>query len=69
MSRYETGENEPPFGTAKKLAQALCLPAAYFYCEDDELAELLLAWEHLSRTDRKQIRSLIDKKRGAGIAP
>ncbi|KUY77638.1 MULTISPECIES: helix-turn-helix domain-containing protein [Burkholderia cepacia complex] len=65
MSRYETGENEPPFGTAMKLAQALRLPTAYFYCEDDELAELLLAWEHLSMADRKQIRSLIDKRRGA----
>lgn len=63
MSRYETGENEPPFGTAVKLAQALGLPAAYFYCEDDELAEVLLAWEHLSKADRKQIKTLTDMKR------
>ncbi len=65
MSRYETGENEPPFGTALKLAQALCLPAAYFYCEDDELADLLLAWERLSKADRKQIKTLIETKRQA----
>jgi transcriptional regulator with XRE-family HTH domain len=65
MSRYETGENEPPFGTAVKLAQALSLPAAYFYCDDDELAELLLAWERLSRADRKQIKTVIDAKRPA----
>lgn len=59
ISRYETGENEPPFGTAVKLAEVLCLPAAYFYCEDDELAELVLAWPHLSQAARKEIKALI----------
>ncbi|WP_454730870.1 MULTISPECIES: helix-turn-helix domain-containing protein [Cupriavidus] len=60
MSRYETGTHEPPFGIALKLAQALQLPAAYFYCEDDELAELLLAWARLSRKEHSHIKSLIE---------
>lgn len=59
ISRYETGENEPPFGTAVNLAEVLRLPAAYFYCEDDEIAELVLAWPHLSKAVRKQIKALI----------
>ena len=59
ISRYETGENEPPFGTAVNLAKVLCVPAAYFYCEDDELAGLVLAWPHLSRAVRKEIKALI----------
>ncbi|MBR7896907.1 XRE family transcriptional regulator [Burkholderia multivorans] len=58
ISRYETGENEPPFGTAVNLAKALCLPTAYFYCEEDELARLILAWPNLSNTAREAIKVL-----------
>ncbi|MDW9241896.1 transcriptional regulator, XRE family [Burkholderia cepacia] len=38
------------------MAEVLCLPAAYFYCEDDELAELVLAWPHLSPAARKKLK-------------
>lgn len=62
MSRYETGIHEPPFGIAVKLAQALRLPAAYFYCEDDDLAEMLLAWGRLSKADRKDVVALVAAK-------
>ncbi|CAJ6792412.1 XRE family transcriptional regulator [Burkholderia pseudomallei] len=60
MSRYETGTHAPPFGIAVKLAQALHLPTAYFYCEDDELADLVLAWVRLPKTERKHIKAMID---------
>ncbi|KVQ82577.1 helix-turn-helix domain-containing protein [Burkholderia multivorans] len=60
LSRYETGTHEPPFGIAVKLAQALHLPAAYFYCEDDELADLVLAWVRLPKTERKQFKAMVD---------
>lgn len=41
ISRYETGTHEPPFATAEKLAAMLGVPAAYFYCDDDRLADFL----------------------------
>ncbi|MDC7707706.1 helix-turn-helix domain-containing protein [Vogesella indigofera] len=50
ISRYETGAHEPPFRIAVRLAQALSVPAAYFYCEDDELADLVLAWATCNKT-------------------
>jgi transcriptional regulator with XRE-family HTH domain len=59
VSRYETGVHEPPFGIAVKLAEALSVPAAYFYCEDDELADVVLAWARLSKSERKRIKPLI----------
>jgi transcriptional regulator with XRE-family HTH domain len=65
MSRYETGIHEPPFGVAVKLAKALRVPAAYFYCEDDELADVVLAWGLLSKTERKRIKPLIVAKLAA----
>lgn len=41
MSRYENGIHSPPFELVEKIATALKLPAAYFYCSDDRLAELM----------------------------
>lgn len=48
ISRYETGTHEPPFETAKNLAAALGIPAAYFYCVSDELADIILESHGLS---------------------
>jgi transcriptional regulator with XRE-family HTH domain len=65
MSRYETGTHEPPFDIAVKLARVLHVPTAYFYCEDDELAGLILAWVHLSGSERKVIRTVVEAKLAA----
>jgi transcriptional regulator with XRE-family HTH domain len=62
MSRYETGTHEPPFGIAMKLARVLRLPTAYFYCEDDELALLILAWGFMSTPERQSLKVLADAK-------
>lgn len=48
ISRYETGTHEPPFEIAKSLAAALGIPAAYFYCVSDELADIILESHDLS---------------------
>lgn len=56
--------HEPPFEIAMKLAKALRVPAAYFYCEDEDLAKLVLTWGRLSKTERKQLKNLLDGKLG-----
>jgi len=55
MSRYEAGIHEPPFATAKSLGRVLKVPAAYFYCEDDLLAELLIQYEMFDAKRRHQV--------------
>ncbi|WP_150677635.1 helix-turn-helix domain-containing protein [Pandoraea pneumonica] len=60
ISRYETGVHEPPFGIAVKLADALNIPTAYFYCEDDGLAEIVLLWGRLPKAKRRTVRALIE---------
>jgi transcriptional regulator with XRE-family HTH domain len=60
ISRYETGVHEPPFDTAKKIADILKIPTAYFYCDDDELAAVILAWRRLSKSERKRLRQALD---------
>lgn len=59
MSRYETGIHEPPFSLAEKLADVLKVPAAYFYCADDQLAELLIGYIALNSVAREQVRLLV----------
>lgn len=53
ISRYESGVHEPPVQTAQALAQALSVPLAYFYCEDDQIAALLLALHLLPPNERR----------------
>lgn len=44
ISHYENETHQPDFGLVRKLAQALDVPAAYFYAEEDELAEIILQY-------------------------
>lgn len=53
MSRYENGIHEPPFQTAEQIAEVLGLSACYFYCRDDHLAEIILDYSQLSKSERK----------------
>jgi len=55
ISRYELGVHEPPVPTARAIAGALGVPLAYLYCEDDNVAALLLALHQLKpgARDRK----------------
>lgn len=41
VNRYETGVHQPDLLTLQRLAAVLHLPVAYFYAEDDELAQLI----------------------------
>ena len=48
ISRYELGIHEPPLPTMRLIATALGAPITYLYCEDDNLALLLLALYRLN---------------------
>lgn len=52
ISRYELGVHEPPVPTARLIANALHVPLTYLYCEDDNIASLLLALHQLSSKER-----------------
>lgn len=65
ISRYELGVHEPPFATVKLLANALEAPPHYMYCEDESMAELLLAIHNIPSKQRSQkIDALIDQLAG-----
>lgn len=55
ISRYESGVHEPPLSFAESLAKVLGVPAAYFYCKDDRLAEIILSYAHMSEAQRQAL--------------
>lgn len=60
ISRYELGVHEPPLPTVRLIADALGVPMIYLYCEDDQLAELLLNLSRLQSEGRSiKIRQFI----------
>jgi len=54
ISRYELGVHEPPVATARLIAAALNVSLPYLYCEDDDVAALLLALNDLTKTARRE---------------
>lgn len=57
MNQYEKGKHTPDIGTLKKIADELGVPVSYFYCEDEESAELICLIDKLTKADKN---SLID---------
>jgi transcriptional regulator with XRE-family HTH domain len=54
MNHYERGRHSPDFITVKQLAKKLDVPTAYFYAEEDWLAESIISLFHKNRGDSKQ---------------
>ena len=57
ISRYESGVHEPPLSFAESLAKVLGVPAAYFYCKDDRLAEIILYYASMSEAQRSELQT------------
>lgn len=55
MSRYESGIHEPPYAVVQKIATALQVPVPYLFCEDDDLASLILRFAQLTSEQRKGV--------------
>lgn len=52
INQYERGKHCPDFGTTVRLATVLNVPAAYFFAEEDQLAEWILCWRQLPEAAR-----------------
>ncbi len=54
VNRYETGVHQPDLQTLQRLAAVLGLPVAYFYAEDDELAQLIADFKGRGKGKRRR---------------
>jgi len=53
MSRYENGVHEPPFPIIESIAGFLNVPVAYFFCDDDRLAEIMRIYSSAKEKERQ----------------
>lgn len=52
MNHYEMGRHTPDYSTLQRIANVLNLPVAYFYAEDDELAEFIKIYNKIKQNGR-----------------
>ena len=55
MNHYEKGRHTPEYSILKRIAHVLKLPVAYFYAESDELAEWVVLFTQMKKSDRSKI--------------
>lgn len=56
INHYEQGRHQPNFDTMRTLAALLSIPTAYFYADDDDLAELILLYSRLNKKHQRELR-------------
>jgi len=61
MSRYENGIHQPPFTLIQKLSVVLGIPAAYFFCADDRLAEIIQAYASSDEHFRQEVLGFVQR--------
>lgn len=55
VNQYERGKHMPDLQTLTRLAAIVKAPVPYFYCQDGELAELILRFSSLSKAQKKRV--------------
>jgi transcriptional regulator with XRE-family HTH domain len=65
MNQYEKGKHAPDYQTMQRIAAELGLPVAYFYCEDDLLAELICVISSLNKEDQQQLLKRLSSSEAA----
>lgn len=55
INRYEVGVHKADFSISAQLARVLNVPVAYLYCDDDDLADVLIVLHRTPTTKRRQI--------------
>lgn len=55
MNQYERGTHLPKFPLVRSLAKVLNVPSAFFYTDDNDLADLLMLYQQLNPKNRSAI--------------
>lgn len=66
INQYENNRHRPGDQTVTKLAKVLQVPIAFFYAEDDSLAQLILLCVQLDQDQREVLAQYIIDKYGVG---
>ena len=66
MNQYEKGKHRPDPNTVAKICEVLGIPAAYLYCEDDDLARIIATFNELNSIDKKKIIDIVTNHENQG---
>lgn len=55
INQYEKGKHVPDYSTLSRLGEVLDVPVAYFYCEDDALAEMVILFGQLNQSEQDRL--------------
>lgn len=61
INQYERGKHMPDLQTVTRLAAVLRVPVPYFYCQDAELADIIVKFSALGKAQRKRLLGLVDE--------
>ncbi len=61
VNQYERGKHSPDFGTATRLAAVLRVPAAFFYAQNDDLADLIVRYSNLKARQKREVVEFADR--------
>ena len=65
MNQYERGVHVPDIQIMTNIAKALNVPVAYFYADNDLLAQLLVDFHRLGERDKSNVIKLISELRNS----
>jgi transcriptional regulator with XRE-family HTH domain len=61
INQYERGKHTPDLLTLSRLAAVMQVPVPYFYCQDAELAAVILRFSALEQAQRRRLLGLLDQ--------
>lgn len=61
INQYERGKHMPDLQTLTRLAAVMQVPVPYFYCQDAELADVIVKYSALRKAQRRRLLGLMDE--------
>ncbi len=61
INQYERGKHAPGLQTLTRLATVMGVPVPYFYCQDAELARIIVKFSALGKAQRQRLLGLMDE--------
>ncbi|MES2956764.1 MAG: helix-turn-helix transcriptional regulator [Pseudomonadota bacterium] len=59
INRYEVGVHAPDYQMVVRLAHVLRVPAAFLYCDSDDMAQMILAFHRAPRATRRNAMAVL----------
>ncbi len=59
INQYERGKHMPDLSTLTRLAAVMRVPVPYFYCQDAELADVILKFSALGRAQKRRLLGVL----------